>query len=127
MNVINLDKKFKAFSDHFSPKIIAELNGQHVKLGKFIGDFVWHKHDNEDEMFLVIKGKFFMDIKTKEGNEVLQKTLELNEGEMIVIPKGVEHRPHSNEEVQVMLFEPAGTLNTGDVNNAMTKKDPEWI
>ncbi|MFZ1321564.1 MAG: cupin domain-containing protein [Ignavibacteria bacterium] len=127
MKVINLNEKFGKFTDHFSPKIIAELNGQQVKLGKFIGDFVWHKHDNEDEMFLVIKGEFFMDIRTKEGNEVLEITLELKEGEMIVIPRGVEHRPHSNEEVQVMLFEPAGTLNTGDVNNELTKDNPEWI
>ena len=126
MKVINLNEKFGKFTDHFSPKIIAELNGQQVKLGKFIGDFVWHKHDNEDEMFLVIKGEFFMDIRTKEGNEVLEITLELKEGEMIVIPRGVEHRPHSNEEVQVMLFEPAGTLNTGDVNNELTKDNPEW-
>ena len=127
MKVINLKEKFGKFTDHFSPKIIAELNGQHVKLGKFIGDFVWHKHDNEDEMFLVVSGKFFMDIRSKDENEVLEKTLELKEGEMIVIPKGVEHRPHSNEEVQVMLFEPAGTLNTGDVYNELTKDNPEWI
>lgn len=127
MKVINLKEKFGKFTDHFSPKIIAELNGQHVKLGKFIGDFVWHKHDNEDEMFLVISGKFFMDIRSKEENVVIEKTLEIREGEMIVIPKGVEHRPHSNEEVRVMLIEPAGTLNTGDVNNELTKDVPEWI
>ncbi|MBK9332966.1 MAG: cupin domain-containing protein [Ignavibacteria bacterium] len=116
MEVINLNEKFGKFSDHFSPKIIAELNGQHVKLGKFKGEFIWHKHDNEDEMFMVIKGKFFMDLRGS--------TIEINEGEIIVIPKGTEHRPRSVEEVHVMLFEPAGTLNTGDVNNEFTKSNP---
>ncbi len=119
MEVINLNEKFGKFSDHFSPKIIAELNGQQVKLGKFKGEFVWHKHDSEDEMFLVIKGKFFMDLR--------DRTMEINAGEMIVIPRGTEHRPRSEEEVHVMLFEPAGTLNTGDVQNELTKNNPERI
>ncbi|MBS1518562.1 MAG: cupin domain-containing protein [Bacteroidetes bacterium] len=119
MQVISLKEKFSLFSEYFSPKIIGELNGQHVKLGKFKGEFVWHSHENEDEMFLVVKGKFFMDLR--------DKTLEINEGEMIIIPKGVEHRPRSTEEVHVMLFEPAGTLNTGNINNELTRSDPERI
>ena len=127
MKVININEKFENFSEHFSPKIIAELNGQHVKLGKFKGDFVWHKHENEDEMFFVLKGKFLMDIRLLEGVDIAERTLELNEGEIIVIPKGVEHRPRSAEEVHVMLFEPAGTLNTGDVKSEMTRDSTDWI
>lgn len=119
MEVINLKQKLDKFSDYFNPRIIAELNGQHVKLGKFKGEFVWHSHKNEDELFFVIKGKFFMDFR--------DKTVEIKEGEMIVIPKGVEHRPRAEEEVHIMLFEPVETLNTGDVENEMTKKELEWI
>lgn len=119
MNKININEKLDLFSDHFNPKVIAELNGQHVKLGKFKGDFVWHSHENEDEMFYVLKGSFFMDLR--------DKTIELKEGEMIVIPKGVEHKPRAEEEVCVMLFEPAGTLNTGNTENEFTKKELNWI
>lgn len=119
MEVINIKNKLEKFSDHFNPRIIAELNGQHVKLGKFKGEFVWHSHENEDELFYVIKGSFNMDFR--------DKTLELREGDMIVIPKGTEHRPRASEEVHVMLFEPASTLNTGDVINDLTRKNLEWI
>lgn len=119
MDVININKKLKKFSDYFNPKIIAELNGQHVKLGKFKGDFIWHSHQNEDEMFYVLKGKFYMDFR--------DKTVELKEGEMLVVPKGVEHRPRADEEVNVMLFEPAATLNTGNVQNELTRSKLEWI
>lgn len=119
MEVINIKNKLGKFSDHFDPRIIAELNGQYVKLGKFKGEFVWHSHKDEDELFYVIKGNFFMDLR--------DKTVEIKEGEMIVIPKGIEHRPRADEEVHVMLFEPASTLNTGDVVNEMTKKELEWI
>ncbi|MBK8550655.1 MAG: cupin domain-containing protein [Ignavibacteria bacterium] len=119
MEVINLKDKLGKFPGHYDPKIIAELNGQHVKLVKFKGDFVWHSHKDEDELFFVIKGSFFMDLR--------DKTVEIKEGEMIVIPKGVEHRPRADEEVHVLLFEPASTLNTGDVENEMTKKELEWI
>ncbi|MDQ3021718.1 MAG: cupin domain-containing protein [Bacteroidota bacterium] len=119
MNVININEKLEKFSDYFNPRIITELNGQHVKVGKFKGDFVWHSHKDEDELFFVIKGKFFMDFR--------DKTVELNEGEMLLVPKGIEHKPRADEEVHVMLFEPASTLNTGDVENELTKKELEWI
>ncbi len=119
MEVINIKNKLEKFSDYFNPKIIAGLNGQHVKLGKFKGDFVWHSHKHEDEMFYVIKGSFFMDLR--------DKTLEIKEGEMIVIPKNIEHRPRAEEEVHIMLFEPESTLNTGDAESELTVKNPEWI
>ena len=119
MEVINLKDKLGKFTDHYSPKIISELNGHHVKLGKFKGDFVWHSHEKEDELFMVLKGKFLMDFR--------DKTVEINEGEIIVVPKGVEHRPRAEEEVHVMLFEPASTLNTGNVENELTKKELDWI
>jgi len=119
MDVISIKQKLAKFSDYFNPRVIAELNGQHVKLGKFKGEFIWHSHNDEDELFLVVKGKFFM--------EFPDKTVEINEGEMIVVPKGVEHRPRADEEVHVMLFEPANTVNTGNIENEMTIKEPEWI
>ncbi len=119
MEVINIKQKLAKFSDYFNPRVIAELNGQHVKLGKFKGEFVWHSHNDEDEMFLVVKGKFFMEFR--------DKTVEINEGEMIVVPKGVKHRPRADEEVHVMLFEPANTVNTGIIENEMTIKELEWI
>lgn len=119
MDKININEKLNLFKEHFNPKIIAGLNGQHVKLGKFKGDFVWHSHENEDEMFYVLKGSFFMEFR--------DKTIELKEGEMIVIPKGVEHKPRADVEVCVMLFEPAGTLNTGNTENEFTKKEIGWI
>ncbi|MEO7357970.1 MAG: cupin domain-containing protein [Ignavibacteria bacterium] len=119
MQVININNKLEKFTDHFNPRIIAELNGQHVKLGKFKGEFVWHSHENEDEMFYVLRGKFYMDFR--------DKTVSLKEGEMLVVPKGVEHRPRADEEVCVMLFEPASTLNTGNVENELTQERLEWI
>lgn len=103
---INLFEKLASFSDHWNPRIVAELNGQQLKLVKFQGEFVWHKHDFEDEMFLVLKGSFVMELR--------DKSVLLTEGECIVIPRGVEHRPVAKNEVEVLLFEPAGTLNTGD-------------
>ena len=119
MEVINIKNKLDKFTDYFNPKIIAQLNGQQVKLGKFKGEFVWHSHKDEDELFYVIKGSFFMDFR--------DKTVELNEGEIIIVPRGIEHRPRAAEEVHVMLFEPAGTLNTGNVKNELTKDKLEWI
>lgn len=115
MNSINIKEKFDLFSDHWSPHIVAELNGQHLKLAKFQGEFTWHKHDNEDEMFLVVKGSFTMQFR--------DKNVEIKEGEFIVVPRGVEHCPQADEEVWVMLFEPATTLNTGDQQNEFTKKN----
>lgn len=119
MEKVNLKKKFSLFSDHWSPKIVGELNGQHVKLAKFKGEFVWHKHDNEDEMFFVIKGKFKM--------EYRDRTIVVNENEFLIVPKGVEHRPVAENEVCVMLFEPVSTLNTGDKENELTKHTLDWI
>ena len=113
MEKVNLQQKLSLFSDHWSPKIVGELNGQHVKLAKFKGEFVWHKHENEDELFFVIKGSFKM--------EYRDKTVVVNENEFLIVPKGVEHRPVADDEVSIMLFEPASTLNTGDTEGEMTK------
>lgn len=115
MEKINLKEKLSRFDDHFSPKLIAELNGQHVKLVKFQGPFVWHHHDAEDELFLVLAGRFCMEFRDRE--------VWLEAGEMLVVPRGVEHRPNAAEEVAVMLFEPAATLNTGNVRNERTVED----
>lgn len=116
---VNINEKFSLISEYWSPKIAGELNGQFIKLVKFKGEFSWHHHDNEDEMFLVIKGKFNMELK--------DTSIEINEGEYIIIPKGVEHKPVAEEEVHVMLFEPASTLNTGNVKNKFTKEKLESI
>ncbi len=109
---VNLNAKLSSFTEYWTPKIIAELNGQYVKLAKFKGKFVMHKHDNEDELFFVVKGQLFIELENK--------TLEINEGEFVVIPKGVNHNPFAPEEVSVMLFEPATTLNTGNTKNELT-------
>jgi mannose-6-phosphate isomerase-like protein (cupin superfamily) len=119
MDKVNLIEKFSIFSEHWSPKIVGELNGQHIKLVKFKGEFVWHHHDDEDEMFYVVKGNFNMEFR--------DKNVILNEGEFLIVPKGVEHRPVAAEEVWVMLFEPASTLNTGNVMSEKTKKELESI
>ena len=116
MNTIDLREKFAAFSEHWSPRIVAELNGQHVKLVKLLGEFVWHHHDEEDELFLVHRGRLVMEF--RDG------VVELEAGEMIVVPRGVEHRPVAPEEVEVILFEPAGTLNTGNLINERTVAEP---
>ena len=112
MNKVNLIQKFGLFNEYWSPKIVGELNGQLVKLGKFEGEFVWHKHDEEDELFYVVKGSFRMELR--------DQNIELTEGDMIIVPKGVEHRPVAEKEAWVMLFEPASTLNTGDVIDKKT-------
>lgn len=121
---INLVQKFSGFQDHWSPKIIGELNGQHVKLVKFQGEFVWHHHETEDELFLVVHGTFRMDFKDPAGAE---KSMELAEGEFVIVPRGTEHRPVAREEVHVMLFEPAGTLNTGNVRDTLTADNLQRI
>ncbi|KYG74837.1 mannose-6-phosphate isomerase-like protein (cupin superfamily) [Roseivirga ehrenbergii] len=117
----NISEKFSKFSAHWIPKIIGELNGQLVKLAKLKDDFVWHSHENEDEMFLVWKGTLIMEFR--------DRTETINEGEMIVVPKGVEHNPRTEngEEVWVMLFEPAATQHTGEVQHERTHNDQEWI
>lgn len=119
MEKVNLKEKFALFNEYWSPKVAGELNGQQVKLVKFKGPFTWHHHDNEDELFYVVKGSFDMEFR--------DKTVTINEGEMIIVPRGVEHRPNAKEEVEVMLFEPATTLNTGNTENEFTKKNLESI
>ena len=109
---VNLAEKLGQFSEHWQPKIVGELNGQHVKLVKFQGPFVWHHHDDEDEMFLVLKGGFVMEFR--------DRTVALKEGEFLIVPRGMEHRPVAENEVHVLLFEPAGTRNTGNVENERT-------
>ncbi|MBL7791548.1 MAG: cupin domain-containing protein [Saprospiraceae bacterium] len=119
MDKVNINQKLALFSEHWSPKIVGELNGQHVKLVKFNGEFVWHKHDDEDELFFVIKGSFKM--------EYRDRTVTVNENEFLIVTKGVEHRPVADEEVSIMLFEPATTLNTGNTENELTKYDLDRI
>jgi mannose-6-phosphate isomerase-like protein (cupin superfamily) len=116
---VNILEKFSLFHDHWNPKIAGEVNDMHVKLAKLQGEFVWHHHDHEDEMFLVIKGKLLM--KLRDGD------VEINEGEFIIIPKGTEHLPVAVEEVHLMLFEPKTTLNTGNVKNERTVEELEKL
>jgi len=119
INKVNLQSKLDTFNEYWTPKIVGELNNQHVKVAKFKGEFVMHKHEQEDELFLVIHGKLFI--------ELINKTIELNPGEFVVIPKGIEHKPYSEEEVSVMLFEPISTLNTGNTQNDLTVSDLKEI
>ena len=119
MHKVNISEKLELIQDFWNPRIAGELNGQMVKLVKFKGEFVWHKHDHEDEMFLVLDGRFNMELR--------DQTIELRENEFIIIPRGVEHRPVAEHEVSVMLFEPASTLNTGDQKNQMTRERLEKI
>ncbi|AOS44098.1 Cupin domain protein [Lacunisphaera limnophila] len=119
MHKINLAEKLALFSTHWDPKIVAELNGQHVKLVKFRGEFVWHHHEHEDELFLVVHGSFDMHFR--------DRVVPLREGEMLVVPRGVEHRPVADAEVSVLLFEPAATLNTGSAGGDKTIARPDWI
>ncbi|MFD2920873.1 cupin domain-containing protein [Terrimonas rubra] len=115
MDKVSLVQKFALFSEHWSPKIVGELNGQHVKLAKFEGEFVWHKHDHEDELFFIVEGVLKIEFR--------DKTVTLKKGEFMIVPKGVEHKPVAESEVWVMLFEPATTLNTGDIENELTKPE----
>jgi mannose-6-phosphate isomerase-like protein (cupin superfamily) len=117
MQKVNLEEKLASFSDHWSPKIVGELNGQQVKLVKFQGEFVWHHHEHEDELFLVLAGSFRMAYKDDSGTE---RALPLGPGEFVIVPRGVVHRPVADHEVHVLLFEPAGTLNTGNVRGSQT-------
>jgi mannose-6-phosphate isomerase-like protein (cupin superfamily) len=112
MTPINISEKLASFSDYWSPKIVGELNGQQVKLAKLKGEFIWHHHDHEDELFLVIRGTLRMQFRDRE--EIIR------EGEFIIVPAGVEHRPVGDEEVHILLFEPASTLNTGTLHNERT-------
>lgn len=125
MTKINLAEKFSQFSEHWSPRIAGELNGQHVKLVKFAGEFVWHHHEHEDELFLVVDGQFVMEYKDEQGQP---QAIPLAAGEFLIVPRGVEHRPVAEREVSVLLFEPAGTLNTGTATDSeLTVADPSRI
>lgn len=119
MDKINLLEKFGLFTDHWNPRIAGELNGQQVRLVKFAGEFVWHSHEAEDELFLVVKGSFDMHFR--------DRIVSLAEGEFLIVPRGVEHKPVAKEEVWVLLFEPASTLNTGNVRDEKTKTVLEAI
>jgi len=121
---INIAQKFSEINDYYQPRIAAELNGQMVKFVKFNSPFVWHHHDHEDEMFLVVKGRFKMEFK-EENSAVRHEWIE--EGEFIVVPRGVEHRPVAEEDVWVVLFEPASTLNTGNVVNERTVHELQHV
>ncbi|MDX2150628.1 MAG: cupin domain-containing protein [Bryobacteraceae bacterium] len=119
MQKVSLRQKLSLFHDHWSPRIVGELNGQHVKLVKFQGEFVWHSHPAEDELFLVVEGSFEMHFR--------DRIVALEQGEFLIVPRGVEHRPVAREEVAVMLFEPAGTPNTGDAGVTPLTNDAEWL
>ena len=121
MNIekVNIAEKMSLFSDYFNPRVAGELNGQQVKLVKFQGEFIWHHHDNEDELFYVVKGSFDMHMR--------DKIVTINQGEFIIMPRGVEHKPVAHEEVEILLFEPASTLNTGNTENDFTVKDLKKI
>ena len=119
MEKVNVGQKFAAFDEHWSPKIAGELNGQYVKLGKFLGEFIWHHHDDKDEMFLVVKGRFRI--------EFQDRSEWIEEGEFVVVPRGVEHRAVAEEEAHVMMFEPASKLNTGNVRGERTVEELDRI
>ena len=119
MHKVNLEEKLSLFSDYWNPRIVGELNGQQVKLVKLQGEFVWHKHDNEDELFYVVKGVLKMEFR--------DRTVEINEGEFLIVPRGVEHKPVADNEIAVMLFEPSSTLNTGNTRGELTRKILENI
>ena len=119
MNKVNLAERFSLFNEHWQPKIVGQLNGQHVKLAKLKGEFVWHSHENEDEFFMVIKGHLTIKLK--------DETIELDEGEFYIVPKGVEHLPIADEEAHIMMFEPKDTLNTGDVSSNRTVTELEIL
>jgi mannose-6-phosphate isomerase-like protein (cupin superfamily) len=127
MKKINLLEKLSLIDDHWNPRIVGELNGQYVKLVKFEGPFTWHHHETEDEMFLVVKGRFRMEFREADGDEVKPGEIWLEEGEFIIVPRGVEHRPVAPEEALVMLFESASTLNTGNVHSHLTRDKLDWI
>ena len=119
MGKINLKEKLALFSDHWSPKIITEMNEYQIKLVKIKGDFVWHNHEDTDELFFVIEGKMKIEFK--------DKIVELNEGEMYVVPKGIEHKPFAENECKIMLFEPRGVVNTGENEGDLTASNDVWI
>ncbi len=119
LDKVNLRERLSRIPDHWHPRIVGELNGQHVKLAKLHGEFTWHSHENEDELFLVLDGSLRMELR--------DRAIDIEPGEFLIVPRGVEHRPVAAEEVQVLLFEPAGTLNTGDADDPRTIEEPEWL
>ncbi|SMB91779.1 Cupin 2 conserved barrel domain protein [Hymenobacter roseosalivarius DSM 11622] len=119
MEPINLNQKFAQFHDHWNPRIIGELNDQHIKIAKVQGEFIWHSHQHEDELFIVVQGTLLMDFR--------DKTVALRPGELLVVPKGVEHRPRTEGETWIMMIEPKTTLNTGNVENERTRKELEVL
>jgi mannose-6-phosphate isomerase-like protein (cupin superfamily) len=119
MPKVNLAEKFGRIGEYWSPKIVGQLNGQYVKLAKFKGEFVWHHHENEDELFLVIKGT--LTVQLRDGDVTIRQ------GEFYIVPAGVEHRPVAQEEVHALLLEPISTLNTGNITNNRTIENPDWI
>ncbi|MGD8377142.1 MAG: cupin domain-containing protein [Acidobacteriota bacterium] len=119
VRVVALAETLARFDDAWSPRIVGELNGQHLKVAKFRGPFTWHRHADEDEAFLVLRGSFRLEL--RDG------TLDVGEGELAIVPRGVEHRPVADEEAHVLLFEPASTRNTGDVTGPRTVERPEWV
>ena len=119
MKKVNVAEKLSLFSDHWNPRIVGQLNGQHIKIAKIKGEFVWHKHDDEDEMFFVLEGGFSMEFR--------DKTIQLNKGEFLIVPKGTEHKPVAYEEASIMLFEPETTLNTGNSIGILTREKLESL
>lgn len=118
-NKVSLQDKFKLFDELWAPRIVGELNGQYVKLAKMKGEFMWHKHENEDELFLVVKGRLKIELR--------EQTIELNTGEFYIVPRGVEHKPIADEEAHVMLLEPKATEQTGGIDSDMLVDEQPWI
>ena len=119
MKKINLASKYKKINEHWSPKVVAEMNDYQFKLAKIKNDFIWHSHEDTDETFIVVEGKIYIEFE--------DETVELSEGEMIVVPKGKKHRPYADEEAKIMLIEPKGVRNTGDIVSDLTSGDNQWI
>jgi len=119
MGKVNIHQKLKLFDEHWNPKIVGELNGQYVKLVKIKGEFVWHKHDDEDELFMVIQGSMIIKLRDQD--------ILLNKGEFTIVPRGIEHKPIAEEEAHVLMFEPKTTLNTGDAESEFKVEKLEWI
>lgn len=119
MDKINVQEKLALFADHWNPRIVGELNGQQVKLAKLQGEFIWHKHEDEDELFYVLDGELRIEFR--------DKTAVIKKGEFIIVPRGIEHKPVAEKEVSIMLFEPATTLNTGDIKGELTRENLEKI
>ena len=119
MNAVNLAEKFARIDDYWHPHIVGALNGQHVKVARLLGEFDWHFHEHEDELFLVMRGTLLMQLRDGE--------VRIGEGEFFIVPRGVEHRPVAPEEVHLVLFEPASTLNTGNIESEKTRHSPPWL